>query len=48
MVTVTDLDGITVEHCVTIKNFTRWVGRKDGSPGDVTDDKVRAIFGLPR
>jgi len=48
VVTVADLDGITVEHCVTI-NFTRWVERKDGSPRDVTDDdKVRAIFGLPR
>ena len=39
---------IPVEHCVTIKDFTRWVERKGGSPREVTDrDRVRAILGLP-
>jgi hypothetical protein len=40
---------IPVEHCVTMKDFTRWVESKGGSPREVTDrDKVRAILGLPR
>jgi hypothetical protein len=37
-----------VEHAVTVRDFTRWLERKGGSPREVTDrDRVRAILGLP-
>jgi hypothetical protein len=40
---------IPVEHSVKMRDFTRWVERKGGSPRDVTQrDRVRAILGLPR
>ena len=40
---------VPVEHCVRIRDFTRWVERKGGSPREMTDrDRVRAILGLPR
>jgi hypothetical protein len=38
-----------VEHSVKIREFTNWLGRKGGSPREVTDrDRIRAILGLPR
>lgn len=40
---------IPVEHSVKIRDFTRWVERRGGSPRDVADrDRIRSILGLPR
>jgi hypothetical protein len=40
---------VPVEHQVKVRDFTRWLERKGGSPKDVTDrDRIRAILGLPQ
>ena len=45
-VSVTNLP---VEHAVKVRDFTRWLERKGGSPREVTDrERIRAILGLPR
>ena len=45
-VSVTNL---AVEHAVKLRDFTRWLERKGGSPREVSDrDRIRAILGLPR
>jgi len=39
---------VAVEHAVKVRDFTRWLERKGGSPREVTDrDRIRAILGLP-
>ena len=40
---------LPVEHAVKVRDFTRWLERKSGSPREVADrERIRAILGLPR
>jgi hypothetical protein len=40
---------VPVEHAIRVRDFTRWLERKGGSPREVTDrERIRAILGLPR
>jgi hypothetical protein len=39
---------VPVEHAVRVRDFSRWLERKGGSPREVSDrDRIRAILGLP-